>query len=66
MAGKLKTDYPEISMIARVSVQFPSVRRGDLEIPEAIYFADPDFFRIMPFTSHSRRCETALDAPDAP
>ena len=64
MAEKLKADYPEISMIARLAVQFPSVRRGEFERAEAIYFADPDFFRIMPFTAIAGDVTTALDAPD--
>jgi putative ABC transport system permease protein len=64
MAGRLKTDYPEISKISRVAVQFTSVRRGEFENPEGIYFADPDFFRIMPFTAIAGDVTTALDAPD--
>jgi len=64
MAAKLKADYPEISMISRVNVQFPSVRRGEFEHAEAIYFADPDFFRMMPFAAVAGDITTALDAPD--
>jgi putative ABC transport system permease protein len=64
MAAKLKADYPEISMISRVSVQYPSVRRDEFESAEAIYFADPDFFRMMPFTAVAGDITTALDAPD--
>ena len=64
IAERLKTDYPEIAMTARVSVQFGSVRRGELEIPEGIFFADPDFFRMMPFSVVAGDLATALDAPD--
>ena len=64
MADNLKMDYPEIEMTARVVVQFPSVRRGENEYAEGIFFADPDFFRMMPFATVSGDPATALDAPD--
>jgi putative ABC transport system permease protein len=64
MADNLKTDYREIAMTARVVVQFVSVRRGENEYPEGIFFADPDFFRMMPFSTVSGNLSTALDAPD--
>ena len=64
MAERLKTDYPEVAMTARVSVQYASVRRGELEIPEGIFFADPDFFRMMPFPAVAGDLAAALDAPD--
>src|SRR4051794_20328173 len=61
MAGNLKTDYPQIERTARITVQFPSVRRGDNEHAEAIYFADPDFFRMLPFKTIAGNLATALD-----
>jgi len=64
MAEDFKTDYPDVEMIARVVVQFPSVRRGEIEYGEGIYFADPDFFRMMPFPTLAGNLATALDAPD--
>ncbi len=64
MAERLKTDYPEIEMSARIAVTFVSVRRGEIEIPEGIFFADPDFFRMMPFPTVAGDLATALDAPD--
>ena len=64
IAERLKTDYPEIAMTARLAVQFTSVRRGEIEIPEGIFFADPDFFRMMPFPTVAGDLATALDAPD--
>ncbi len=64
MAEEFKTDYPDVAMIARASMQFVSVRRGEIENPEGIFFADPDFFRIMPFATVAGNLATALDAPD--
>jgi putative ABC transport system permease protein len=64
VAAKLKADYPEIQKIARVVMQFPSVRRGEFERAEGVYFADPDFFRIMQLAAVAGDLTTALDAPD--
>jgi putative ABC transport system permease protein len=64
MAENLKTDYPQIERTARITVQFHSVRRGEFERAEGIYFADPDFFRMLPFKAIAGDLETALDAPD--
>jgi putative ABC transport system permease protein len=64
MAEDFKTDYPEVAKIARVAVQFVSVRRGEIEHPEGIFFADPDFFRMMPFPAVAGDLAAALDAPD--
>jgi putative ABC transport system permease protein len=64
MAEQFKTDYPDVAAIARVAVQFLSVRRGEIERPEGIFFADPDFFRMMPFPTVAGNLATALDAPD--
>jgi len=64
MADKLKLEYPEIEMIARITGHFPSVRRGNLEFHENVFSADPDFFRIMPFPTLAGNLATALDAPD--
>jgi putative ABC transport system permease protein len=64
MAEDFKTDYPDVAMIARVVVQFVSVRRGEVERPEGIFFVHPDFFRMMPFPTVAGNLATALDAPD--
>jgi putative ABC transport system permease protein len=64
MAEYLKTDYPEVAMTARIAVNWTSVRRDEIEHPEGIFFADPDFFRMMPFPVVAGDLATALDAPD--
>jgi putative ABC transport system permease protein len=64
MAGYLKTDYPDVAMTARIGVLWTSVRRGEFEHAEGIFFADPDFFRMMPFPLVAGDLATALDAPD--
>jgi putative ABC transport system permease protein len=64
MAEYLKTDYPEVAMTARIAVNWTSVKRGEIENPEGIFFADPDFFRMMPFPTVAGNLATALDSPD--
>ena len=64
MSDRLKLDFPEVEMSARLIGQFPSVRRGNLEFHENVYSADADFFRIMPFPALAGDLATALDAPD--
>ncbi|HEU4779070.1 MAG TPA: ABC transporter permease, partial [Steroidobacteraceae bacterium] len=64
MAEYLKADYQEVAMTARLAGQFRSVRHGEIEHPEGIYFADPDFFRMLPFPVVAGDLERALDTPD--
>ena len=64
MSERLKLDYPEVEMSARIIGQFPSVRRGNAEFQENVYSADADFFRMMPFPTLAGDLATALDSPD--
>jgi len=64
MSERLKLDYPEVEMSARIIGQFPSVRRGNTEFQENVFSADADFFRIMPFPTLAGDLATALDSPD--
>ncbi len=64
MAEYLRTDYPEVALTARGVAQWVGVRRAEIELPEGIFFADPDFFRMFPFPTVEGDPATALDAPD--
>jgi putative ABC transport system permease protein len=64
MAEYLEQDYPEVEKTARLAVQFASVRRGEIEHPEGIFFSDPDFFRMLRFPTVAGDPATALDEPD--
>ena len=64
MAERLKLDYPEVEMSARIVGDFPTVRRGNLEFHENVFSADADFFRMMPFPALAGNLATALDSPD--
>jgi len=64
VAAFLRLDYPEIAMSARIGDTWPSVRRGDVAFPEQVFFAEPDFFRMLPFPTLAGNPATALDAPD--
>jgi putative ABC transport system permease protein len=68
MARPLKADFPEIQYVARLSPSYfpPTVRRGDLVAGEQqVYWADPDFFRVMPVPVVAGDLAGALDAPDS-
>jgi putative ABC transport system permease protein len=64
MAERLKLNYPEVEMSARMVGLFGSVRRGELEFHENVMLADRDFFRMIPFPTIRGDLTTALDAPD--
>jgi putative ABC transport system permease protein len=64
MAEYLKLDYPEVVMTARIGDAWPSVRRGATAFPEQLFFADPDFFRMLQFPAIAGELATALDSPD--
>ena len=64
MAAYLKLDYPEVSMTARIGAIDVSVRRADTAFQEQVFFADPDFFRMLPFPLFAGNLASALDSPD--
>ena len=64
---EMKNDFPQIQSIARIRRPFQgvSVRHGDVEaIEQRFYFADPNFFEVMPLPAHAGDLKTALDRPD--
>ena len=65
MAEFLKMDYPEVAFSARIGATWPNVRRGDVAFPEQLYFADPDFFRMLPYPAVAGDLAAALDSPDS-
>jgi putative ABC transport system permease protein len=64
MAEYLKLDYPEVVMTARIGEAWGDVRRGVTEFREQLFFADPDFFRMLPFPAIAGALANALDSPD--
>jgi putative ABC transport system permease protein len=64
MAERLKLDYPEVEMVARMVGPFVSVRHREAEFQEQVTCADADFFRILPFPVLEGDLATALNSPD--
>lgn len=68
LAGDLKLAVPQIQYVARLA-NFgfpPTLRRGDLSVSERSFaWADPDFFKALPFPAVAGDPARALEAPDA-
>jgi putative ABC transport system permease protein len=68
LAGDLKLAIPQIQYAARLA-NFgfpPTLRRGDLSVSERSFaWADPDFFKLMPYPAIAGDPARALEAPDA-
>jgi putative ABC transport system permease protein len=63
----MKVDFPQIQSIARLARPFEgvSVRHGEVEsIEHHFYYADPDFFEVVPLPVYAGNLKTALDRPD--
>jgi putative ABC transport system permease protein len=68
LAKLIKADFPEIELAARLSGAYfpPTVRHGDIVTAEQnLYWADRDFFRVMPLPALAGDTATALEAPDS-
>ncbi|HEY5412200.1 MAG TPA: ABC transporter permease [Caulobacteraceae bacterium] len=63
-AANLALDFPGVERTARLEVGGVGVRRGDLESLEQIGWADPSFFKVMPFEVLAGDLNAALEAPD--
>jgi len=47
-AAQLRLQFPDIQYVARLYPENLSLRRGEVEANEEIYWADPDFFAVIP------------------
>jgi len=48
MAGFLKLDFPSIEAIARLCPDRRTLRHGQIEADESLYWADPGLFDVLP------------------
>ena len=67
-ARPLKTDFPQIDEVARLSPAYfpPVVRRGEFSATEQnVFWADPGFFHVLPLPVVAGDASHALEAPDA-
>lgn len=68
LAPAMKLEFNEIALTARLSPTYfpPTVRRGDITAGEQkMFWADPDFFRVIPLPAIAGDLATSLEAPDA-
>jgi putative ABC transport system permease protein len=66
-ARDLKAEFPQIQYAARLAATAfpPTIRRGDVSFAERSFgWADPDFFKVLPFPALAGDPAHALEAPD--
>jgi putative ABC transport system permease protein len=63
-AANLKFDFPEVERTARLSNSRATLKQGDRTTSEPVAWADPDFFKVMPFPVLAGDPVAALAAPD--
>ncbi len=59
-----RLDFPEAEHVARLEDFNASLRRDNLTTSEPMFWADPDFFKIMPYPVLAGDPNAALAAPD--
>ncbi|MFC3080511.1 ABC transporter permease [Phenylobacterium terrae] len=68
LAVPFREDFPEVASLARLTNSYfpPAVRRGETAAAEAnFYWADPEFFRVLPLPAVAGDLTRALEAPDS-
>ena len=64
IAAPMKVDYPAIDTIARLAQGGGDLRVGAIEMPDSITWADPGFFKVMPFPVIAGDPSATLARPD--
>ena len=62
--ANMKLDFPEVERAARLANSRSQVKKGDQVTSEPMAWADPDFFKVMPFPVLAGDPVAALAAPD--
>jgi putative ABC transport system permease protein len=65
LAAFLKLDFPQVRSTARLVDGHPTLRRGQVEAVETVYWADPAVFDVLPLPALAGDLKTALARPDA-
>ncbi|MEO6080825.1 MAG: ABC transporter permease [Steroidobacteraceae bacterium] len=63
IAARLLEGVPEVEAVARLKPTSLSIGRGDVEFTEELFWADPDFFSVLPMQIWSGDLRTALNDP---
>jgi putative ABC transport system permease protein len=61
---KFRLDFPETEAVTRIQPWGVVLKRGDVEIQQEVMWADPDFFKVMPYPVVAGDPNAALAAPD--
>jgi len=64
LASALSLEFPEVRAVVRLMPTETSLRRGNVEAPEKLYWADPSFFSVLPLPVIAGNPATALATPD--
>ena len=64
LAPWILQDAPEVARAARLIANRQTLRRGDFEANERIFWADPEFFTVVPLLAIAGDLTTALSRPD--
>jgi putative ABC transport system permease protein len=64
LASWLRLDFPEIADAERIAPQTLGVGRGEFEAAESVAWADPGFFRLMPYPAVAGDPASALEQPN--
>lgn len=65
VAALLKLRFAELEAVTRLATQNVTLRRGQIESRETIYWADPSLFNTLPMTLLAGDPRTALAHPDS-
>ncbi len=65
IAPAMKLDFPQVESITRLSPKPASLRRGDIDNSTAVFWADPNFFRVFPMKIVAGDPNEALGRPDS-
>jgi putative ABC transport system permease protein len=64
LAAFLKLDFPQVRSTARLFPGQPTLRHGQVEAVETVYWADPAVFEVLPLPALAGDLKTALARPD--
>src|SRR5262245_28971145 len=63
-ATTMKLDFPQIEAAARLTPGRASIRSGEIEYNEDLYWADPNIFDVLRLPTIAGNLPTALQSPD--
>ena len=64
LAKLLEANLPQIEAVSRSALGRVEMRRGEIRSAEWLYWADPNFFDLMPLRAVAGDLRTALSQPD--